>query len=460
MKLHDEQRKVILSDARFKIVRAGRRSGKTALEVEDMSFTSVKEADSPIFYIAPTQTQARAIIWEALKSRLFGVGKFNESRLEVKVPTKDKGFSVITVAGWENRENFRGKKAKKIYFDEVDTMKDFFVGWQEIFRPALVDMEGDAMFSGTPKKENPNLRRLEKMAETDPDFEAFHWGTDKNPHISPMEIKKAKEELDHETYRQEIEAEYIDNAGSLFKYEALVDMFSNTVDRTTDKYLIVDIADDGSDKTIFSFWEGLHEYKRIQFERLNTDGIISKTREYCAQDKIPYSHVAVDAIGVGAGVASSALLDGIIGFKSSYAPIKTDLNIVRLPNVSYTQSIPLVSDYRNLRSQCLFTLADLVNNHKIGSDADARQKEYVIEELAIYQDNSRGDGKRMATPKEKVKEILGRSPDNSDVFIMRMYFVIMGRMVPEQSEERNKVVRSQRERMQARTIQAKTKSNK
>lgn len=440
---HPEQRKVIASRARFKIVRAGRRSGKTELEKEDMSFTSIDENDSPIFYIAPTQTQARAIIWEALKSRLAGIAKFNESRLEIKVPTRDRGFSTITVAGWENRENFRGKKAKKIYFDEVDTMRDFFIGWQEIFRPALVDYNGDAMFCGTPKKENPNLRRLEKMAETDPDFEAFHFPTSANPHISRQEIAKAKQELDYDTYRQEFEAEYVDNAGSLFRYTSLVDVFSNSVEKEDQKYLIIDVADDGSDKTVFSFWEGLEEYRREKFERLNTEGIIAKTREYASSERIPYSHIAVDAIGVGAGVASSSLLDGIIGFKSSYAPIKTDQNIVKLPNVSYTQAAPLVSDYKNLRSQCLFVLSDLVNNHKIASKVSGIDKEYVIEELSVYQDASTGDGKRMATAKDKVKEILGRSPDNSDTFIMRMYFVIMKRMIPEQSEERNKIIKTQ-----------------
>lgn len=445
MLLHEKQKEIVSHPARFKVIRAGRRSGKTTLEVEDMAFRAVSKSNTPIFYIAPTQTQARAIIWEALKNRLAGIGEANESRLEMKLPAQDGGYSVITVAGWENRENFRGLKAGHIYFDEVDTMKNFFIGFQEIFRPALTDLGGGATFTGTPKKENPNLRRLEKIADEDQDYKAFHFKTEDNPHIPPEEIRKAKQELDYETYRQEYEAEYIDNQGALFKYDALVDIFSNTVVKDNNKYLICDIADDGSDKTIFSFWEGLEEYSREEYERLNTETIIAKLREYAAEHRIPYSHIAVDAIGVGAGVASSSMLDGIIGFKSSYQAIKTDADIVRLPNVSHLSNplIPLVTDYKNLRSQCLFTLADLVNNHKIASRCEGRQKEVIIEELSTYQDASKGDGKRMATPKEDVKEVIGRSPDASDCFIMRMYFVIMSRMIPEQSEERSKVVQTQ-----------------
>ncbi len=435
MILHPKQAEIVKSKARFKVIRAGRRSGKTTLEVEDMTFDAVTGKDRNIFYLAPTQIQAREIIWELFKRRLQGIAKFHEQRLEITLPTQDGGYSTIKLAGWENRENFRGKAAYKIVFDETDTMRDFFIGWQEIFRPTLIDTGGKATFIGTPKKENPNLRRLEKIAEKDSDYQAFHFTSLDNPFLPESEKIKAKEELDYTTYQQEILAEYIDNAGALFKYDALVDIFSNTIVKQQEKYLIVDIADDGSDKTIFSFWEDLEEYRREEFERLNTESIVQKIREYASQDRIPYSHIAVDAIGVGAGVASHSLLDGIIGFKSSYTSIKTDVDIVRLPNVGYTKDAPLVSEYKNLRSQCLFILSDLVNNHKIASKVTGRQKEVIIEELSNYQDASKGDGKRMATPKEDVKEIIGHSPDASDCFIMRMYFHIMSKMLPGQSEE-------------------------
>ena len=438
---HEKQIDVIKSDARFKVIRAGRRSGKTTLEIEEMVFYAVTGKDRNIFYIAPTQKQARSIIWEALKDRLAGVGSPNEARLEMKVPTQDGGFSTIYVSGWENRENFRGMKAYYIVFDELDTMRNFFIGWQEIFRPALTDTLGKATFIGTPKKENPNLRRLEKIAEEDEDYEAFQFTTSDNPYIPREELVKAKKELDYDTYKQEYLAEYVENAGALFKYTALVDTFSNTITKIETKYLIVDIADDGSDKTIFSFWEGLEEYRREGFERLNTESIISKIREYAAADRIAYSNIAVDAIGVGAGVASSSMLDGVIGYKSSYSPIKTDMDIVRLPNVGYLPDAKiLTSDYRNLRSQCVFTLADLVNNHKIASRITGQGKESIIEELSNYQDVSKGDGKRQASAKDDVKDAIGHSPDDSDTWLMRMYFVVRNKMIPEQSEERGKVV--------------------
>ncbi len=455
MILLPHQRPIASSTARFKVIRGGRRGGKTVLETENIAFKAISKAiikamegkDKNVLYVAPTQKQARSIIWEAFKRRLHGIGEFNESRLEIRVPTEDKLFATIHVGGFENRENYRGMpNVYHITFDELDTMKGFFLAWQGIFRPMLIDTGGSADFIGTPKKENPNLRRLEKQADTDVEWEAFHFTSWDNHEIPREELEKARKEMDIDTYRQEIMAEYVDNAGALFKYDGLIDVFSNTIVKTGGRYLIVDIADDGSDKTIFSFWDGLEEYRREEYDRLNTEQIIEKIREYASEDRIPYSHIAVDAIGVGAAVASSSLLDGIIGYKSSYSPIKTDIDIVRLPNVSYTNDAPLTSDYKNLRSQCIFTLADHVNNHKIASRVSGKQKEDVIEELHSYQDASTGDGKRMATQKEIVKEAIGRSPDASDTWIMRMYFVIRDKMLPEQSEYRSKVINIQQNR--------------
>ncbi len=157
MNPYDHQQKIGNSRARFKVIRGGRRGGKTLLETELLLMKAAYKPNRSIFFVAPTQKQARSLIWESLKARVPKGCEPNESRLEMKVPIDGGGHSTIFVTGWENRENFRGQPAHHITFDETDTMKDFFIGWQEIFRPALLDTNGTADFIGTPKKENPNL---------------------------------------------------------------------------------------------------------------------------------------------------------------------------------------------------------------------------------------------------------------------------------------------------------------
>ena len=476
MLLHPAQQNIVQSPARFKVIRAGRKGGKTALEVETICFKAIVSADKlkltktifatgrKVLYIAPTQSQARNIVWQALKNRLHGIGTPNEQMLQMKVPNEDGTESTIYVGGWENRENYRGlTDIVHITFDETDTLRDFFSSWTEIFRPMFLDTGGSAEFVGTPKKENPNMRRLEKDFEgKGTQFASFHFTSKDNPFLDVTELDAIEREYenDREAYRQEILAEYVDNAGALFHYDALVDVFTNTISKNGEKYLVVDVADDGTDKTIFSFWEDLEEYKREEFGHLNTEGIVNQIREYASQERIPYSHIAVDAIGVGAGVASSSLLSGIIGFKISYSAIRTDNNIVRLPNVGHIQNTNLTTDYRNLRSQCIFTLAGLINEHKIASRVTGRFKEQIIEELSLYQDASTGDGKRQATGKDDVKELIGRSPDHSDTWIMRVYFQIMGRMVLGQSEDMSKAIDAQLRRFETNKFKILNSSSK
>lgn len=455
MILHEKQKQIARSDARFKVIRAGRKGGKTLYERESIGYKATAgikrlpylaknkfDTGRKVIYIAPTQTQARKIVWESLKNRFAKIGKANEQQLEMRVPNEDGLNTTIYVGGWENRENYRGlTDVIHITFDETDSLKDFFTAWKDIFRPMFLDTAGSADFIGTPNNKNPNLRRLEKENAEDPSWAFFHFTSKDNPHLPIEELLDIEKEYagDTTSYKQEILAEHVEDAGALFRYTSIIDTFSNTIDKSPERYLIVDVADDGTDKTKFSFWHGLEEYRRETFERLNTEGIINQIREYQSQDKIPMSNTLVDGVGAGAGVASSSLLDGVVTYKGSYSAIKTDIDPVRLPNVHYTKDAPLTTDYRNLRSQCVFTLADHINNHKLASKVDGRDKEAIIEELQLYQDASKGDGKRMATIKEDIKELLGHSPDDSDTWIMRMYFVLKERLIPHQSEERARV---------------------
>lgn len=429
--LHQKQKEICASDKKFKVVRAGRRGGKTYTIIEEIMFRAVKTKGSRIFYVAPTQKQARDIIWVDLKRRIHEKkipANYNESRLEIEI-----GESIVYLAGWENKENFRGKSADLIVFDELDTMRNFMISYEEIFLPAILDRKGSVIFIGTPKKENPNLKRLEKIAKTNEDFECFHFTTKDNPIITEEEFQKIIKDLDEITIKQEFLAEYVENTGSLFSYSAILDVFSNTITKDKGKYLCVDVAGDGNDKTVFSCWEGLEEIWQENYQGLNGEMIINKIREYASLYQIPYSHIAIDAIGIGEFVASSSLLSGVIAYKSSYSAIKTEQSIISLPNVSSLKPI-LVSDFQNLRSQCIFKLAEYVNNHKIASKITGQFKENIIEELSIYQDVSRGDGKRMATQKDDVKVLIGRSPDNSDTWIMRMYFEIRAKVLNESPE--------------------------
>src|SRR3990167_5786410 len=116
---------------RFRVLRCGRRWGKTSLASEEIKGIAISRP-SRIAYIATNYQQARDIMWEFLKKELRGaIIETNEARLEIKVKTLKGGESLIVLRGWESVENLRGQAFDFLCLDEVAMMRNFWVNWQE-----------------------------------------------------------------------------------------------------------------------------------------------------------------------------------------------------------------------------------------------------------------------------------------------------------------------------------------
>jgi hypothetical protein len=97
-------------------------------------------------------------------------------------------------------------------------------------------------------------------------------------------------------------------------------------------------------------------------------------------------------------------------------------------------------NYANLKTQCYFLLADMVNSHRIGIDGD-KWAEYVKEELEqVKIDREIIEGKIKLVSKEEIKENIGRSPDFADALMMRSYFDLKKPTAP--SEDYSKSAQS------------------
>ena len=151
MLLHQTQNQVAECLKRFRVICCGRRWGKTPEAIEEIKGKALSRP-SRIVYIAPTYQQSRDIAWEQLRNELKPIIiDCNETRLELRVKTQDKGISFICLRGWESIEGLRGQKFDLMILDEVAMMRNFWSNWQEILRPTLTDTKGEAMFISTPK---------------------------------------------------------------------------------------------------------------------------------------------------------------------------------------------------------------------------------------------------------------------------------------------------------------------
>jgi terminase large subunit-like protein len=164
--LHQAQKQIARSRARFRVLRCGRRVGKTTYAIEQMVATCLF-APAPVAYFATTHDQARDIVWEDLLAKVRGTANFvssNEQRLEVILRPPDGTTNRIRLFGWENIETARGKKYSLVVLDEVDSMRAFEKRLREIIRPTLADYKGAALFMGTPKSYK-SLYRLEVLSK-------------------------------------------------------------------------------------------------------------------------------------------------------------------------------------------------------------------------------------------------------------------------------------------------------
>lgn len=197
--------------------------------------------------------------------------------------------------------------------------------------------------------------------------------------------------------------EYDDDPATLCDFDAINDLFTNDfITPVGANYCSADIAGKGHDRFVATHWTG--NYCRIAIDKPYSPGkeVETDLKKLMIDKKIPRSLVVVDADGIGSFLES--YLEGIKEFHGGARPHD--------------------SRYENLRSECYFKLAEMINNRKIKIECTAEQRERIMDELgALKQLDIDNDTRRKAViPKEAMKVILGHSPDYMDALMMAMFF--------------------------------------
>ena len=206
--------------------------------------------------------------------------------------------------------------------------------------------------------------------------------------------------------------EYDDDPTRLFEYEDLVDMFSNEPDKKSKgKYLTCDVARFGKDLTVIIYWKGLHIAGIWSFSKQDTRETVKKLKQLARKYRVQHSHIIIDEDGLGGGVVDN--IDGVRGFVNNSRPI---IN-------KRSRTSPSTTNYTNLKSQCYFWLANYIKDGRLSiyKAIPATTKELILADLEqIKEDQPDRDAKKRVLSKDKIKEMLGRSPDYADAIMMRM----------------------------------------
>lgn len=243
--------------------------------------------------------------------------------------------------------------------------------------------------------------------------------------------------------------EYDEGQGTLVEYDAITDLWTNTVEVDINKYLIADVARYGGDRIVIGLWQGFYCYKIIVLRKQGVDQTSTYIDTLLRQEGIPRSHVVVDDDGVGGGVVDN--LRGVKGFVNNSSPLE-DGRSYKVYRDGKMVEVTAKENFYNLKSQCAWKLAELINKRGMSLEcADETLKAEFEEELnQLKQKDQDKEGKLQLIPKDEMKENLGRSPDLADMLIMRMFFTIKGQNSPmpihisaeDKEFYRNKLVRS------------------
>ena len=220
---------------RFKIVAAGRRTGKSRLAAWMLIVNALESERGHVFYVAPTQGQARDIMWQTLLE--LGTPVITSSHIN-NLQIKLINGATISLKGSDRPETMRGVSLKFLVLDEYADMKPEV--FEQILRPALADQKGSSLFIGTPMGRN-HFYELYKYAELDddPTYKSWHFTSYDNPLLDPEEIDVAKKSMSSYAFRQEFMASFEARGSEMFKEEWV--QFTESPEEG-DYYISIDLA--------------------------------------------------------------------------------------------------------------------------------------------------------------------------------------------------------------------------
>ena len=200
--------------------------------------------------------------------------------------------------------------------------------------------------------------------------------------------------------------EYDDDPNCLVDYDAVCDMFSNEfVLPTGNRFISTDLAGKGRDSWVVGTWDGM--VCRIPIAKGFSEGkeMEEKIAKLATGLKVPRSSIVSDADGLGFYLES--YLKGIREFHGGQSAIDS-------------------KTYKNIKSECAFKLAELINKRQIHIICSPEVQEKIKQEMTVLKskNTNSAEQKRELISKDTMKQLLGRSPDFLDMLIMRMIFEI------------------------------------
>ena len=213
--LHPKQSDFVLSEAKRKVIVAGRRGGKTT----GAAFLACNGLlhGRRVLEAAPTSEQTNAF-WESCKRYLqegISTGLIRKNETGRSLDFLATGGRIRCKTAWD-ADTLRGDYADLLILDEYSLMRPS--AWDEVGAPMLLDNNGDAVFIFTPKRRNHAYHAYQRALNSENGrWEAWHFTSHDNPYLSAIALEEITGDMTSEAYKQEILAEFLDSEGQVFR---------------------------------------------------------------------------------------------------------------------------------------------------------------------------------------------------------------------------------------------------
>lgn len=210
------QMEIFDSPARFLVVDAGRRFGKTLTGLNWL-LKGACETPGEAWWVAPTFAQSKMAFRKLLTAARSGGAEsafrsisHSEMRLEMI------NGAAMMFKSADNPDNLRGEGLARAVIDEAARVRRD--AWEEVLRPAVSDTQGRVLFISTPKGKNWFYELWARGHDPlHPDFASWKFPTSDNERIPASDIEQARQSLPADVFAQEYMAEFLDNNAGVFR---------------------------------------------------------------------------------------------------------------------------------------------------------------------------------------------------------------------------------------------------
>jgi phage terminase large subunit len=376
MPLSLAQDTVAKNPARFRVVVAGRRFGKTHLSIRELCYHA-KDPGKDVWYVAPTYKMARQIVWRKLKNKLQDlnwVTKTNETELTITLVNG----SVISLKGADNYDSLRGVGLDFIVLDEFADIDP--EAWYETLRPTLSDKAGKALFIGTPKGIGNWAYEIYQNTQDDAaNWQSFSYTTLDGGQVPQEEIDQARKDLDERTFRQEYMATFETFSGRIYyafdRAHNVVKYLGNTPDVL---YVGMDFNIDPMSAVVATrMGDTLHIIDEVRIFSSNTQEVITELKQRFGTSKLwVYPDPAGNQRKTSAGGVTDVTLLSNAGFvvkaPRNHTPVRDRINAVNSRLCSSSGIRHLIID-----PKCKYTIEGLERQtYKEGSSQPDKDSGY------------------------------------------------------------------------------------